>query len=134
MVQTFPIPCVRAMCSNELGWLYASAPASTFKSDDSQPDLTSTAGVTTPTLAGHGSDVWLLLPANRLQLVQCLAQKNVSAINLSFLAFRWVSVHFHHCGWLLDNAQYTCVRPISTQIHHVAYKSQDGCYKTVYQF
>lgn len=64
------------MCSNALGWLYASAAASVYEPDDSQPCL-SPDECRTPTM-GHGSDVWLLLSANRLRCVQKLVAANVS--------------------------------------------------------
>ncbi|VDD78062.1 unnamed protein product [Mesocestoides corti] len=79
LVQTFAIPRVRLMCANDSGWLYAVAASSIFHPDDSQPDL-SVKPVESPS-AGHGSDVWLLLAANRPQLVQNLALKKARLAN-----------------------------------------------------
>ncbi|KAL5970135.1 Vam6/Vps39-like protein, partial [Taenia solium] len=72
LVQTLAIPRIRSMCSNEYGWLYASAAASVYHPDDSQPCLSSDS-TEAPSMS-HGSDVWLLLSANRLRLVQKLVK------------------------------------------------------------
>uniref|UniRef100_A0A5K3G2G1 CNH domain-containing protein n=1 Tax=Mesocestoides corti TaxID=53468 RepID=A0A5K3G2G1_MESCO len=89
LVQTFAIPRVRLMCANDSGWLYAVAASSIFHPDDSQPDL-SVKPVESPS-AGHGSDVWLLLAANRPQLVQNLALKKDFEMALKVACFTRLS-------------------------------------------
>lgn len=75
LVQVLNIPRIRHMCSNDLGWLYASAVASVYPPDDSQPCLSSDESL--PPTMGHGSDVWLLLSVNRLKCVQRLVNQKV---------------------------------------------------------
>ncbi|KAL5111392.1 Vam6/Vps39-like protein [Taenia crassiceps] len=89
LVQTFTIPRIRSMCSNEHGWLYASAAASVYHPDDSQPCLSSDSTVA-PSMS-HGSDVWLLLSANRLQFVQELVRQKEFEMALRVSCFASIS-------------------------------------------
>ncbi|KAM7541235.1 hypothetical protein Aperf_G00000043389 [Anoplocephala perfoliata] len=89
LIQVLNIPRIRHMCSNDLGWLYASAVACVYQPDDSKPCLSSDEGPS-PTM-DHGSDVWLLLPMNRLRCVQRLVnQKVIRSIFLPLFALLFV--------------------------------------------
>lgn len=73
------------MCCNTSGWLYAAAAASVYE-NDSMPDLSCSLDVSkSKTTTGHGSDVWLLLSANRLNLIRQLGQQKVSFVNRMIL-------------------------------------------------
>ncbi|VDK34283.1 unnamed protein product [Taenia asiatica] len=89
LVQTLAIPRIRSMCSNEYGWLYASAAASVYHPDDSQPCLSSDSAEA-PSMS-HGSDVWLLLSANRLRFVQKLVQHKEFEVALRVACFASIS-------------------------------------------
>ncbi|VDM35644.1 unnamed protein product [Hydatigera taeniaeformis] len=89
LMQTFTIPRIRSMCSNEYGWLYASAAASLYHPDDSQPCL-SADSTELPSMS-QGSDVWLLLSANRLQFVQKLVTQREFEVALRVSCFAKIS-------------------------------------------
>nr|CDS22825.1 Vam6:Vps39 protein [Echinococcus granulosus] len=89
LVQTFAIPRIRSMCSNEHGWLYASAAASVYRPNDSQPCLSS--DQTEAPSMSHGSDVWLLLSANRLRFVQKLVNQKEFEVALRVACFANIS-------------------------------------------
>ncbi|VDO05129.1 unnamed protein product [Rodentolepis nana] len=89
LVQAIKIPRIRSMCSNGLGWLYASAASSVYEPDDSQPCLSS--DECRPSTMGHGSDVWLLLSANRLRCVQKLVNAEEFNMALRLASFANIS-------------------------------------------
>nr|CDS31910.1 Vam6:Vps39 protein [Hymenolepis microstoma] len=89
LVQVINIPRIRSMCSNGLGWLYASAASSVYEPDDSQPCLSS--DECHSSTMGHGSDVWLLLSANRLRCVQKLVNAKEFKMALRLASFANIS-------------------------------------------
>ncbi|BHF60989.1 Vam6/Vps39-like protein [Sparganum proliferum] len=87
LTQTLQIPSVRAMCYNN-GWLYATAAASTASSP-SVSGVASPSG--SPITTSGGSDVWLLLAANRPNLIRYLIQRKEFEIALKLATFTHLS-------------------------------------------